>query len=284
MNLKNKLKTIKKSWYFLGAVILIYLLLAIFNKNLFLETFNFFISLIIKLAPIFIIVFVLMALSNYFITPQFALKHLTKKGIRKWFFVIIGGILSSGPAYMWYPLLSDLRNKGLSNGLIVCFLYNRAIKIPFLPLAIAYFNWKYVLILTFVMVLVSVIQGILFDKIMKGEYLKVAIASKGKTFNSEIGHGKKVPYYFIFEQGRLVEIIENPFTKSKMSENIINLLSEKRIGMLIASEFGSSMESKLKEKGIRFKRESGEDIEEILKKVFIKNSFLSKKKVSSGRN
>ncbi len=68
---------------------------------------------------------------------------------------------------MWYPLLADLKNKGLSYGFIACFLYNRAIKIPLIPLAIAYFSWQYILILSFTMIIMSVVQGILIDKLIK---------------------------------------------------------------------------------------------------------------------
>ena len=167
MNLKNKLKQLPGSWYFLGTIALIYLLLSIFYQEIYSNSIDFFGQIIYKIIPIFIIVFVLMTFSNYFITPKFIIRHLRDKGMKKWFFVIIGGILSSGPIYMWYPLLSDLKSRGLSYGLIACFLYNRAIKIPLLPLAIIYFSWQYIIILTLVMVIISVIQGILIDKFME---------------------------------------------------------------------------------------------------------------------
>jgi len=108
-----------------------------------------------------------MSFSSYFLKPKFVLKHLGKKGLKKWFFVIVGGILSSGPIYLWYPLLADLKKKGLNDGLVACFLYNRAIKIPMLPLAIIYFSWQYILILAVVMAVFSVIQGLLVNKIIK---------------------------------------------------------------------------------------------------------------------
>jgi uncharacterized membrane protein YraQ (UPF0718 family) len=108
-----------------------------------------------------------MTLSNYLITPEFIIKHLRGKGFKKWFFMIVGGILSSGPIYMWYPLLADLKKKGLSYGLIACFLYNRAIKIPLLPLAIIYFGWQYIFVLTIIMIIVSITQGILINKLME---------------------------------------------------------------------------------------------------------------------
>ena len=162
-----KLREISDAWYFLFVVVLVYLFLFFFNCDIFLDSSKFFGHIIYKIIPIFILVFVLMSLSNYFITPKFVMRHLREKGFRKWFYVIVGGILSTGPIYMWYPLLADLRRKGLSYGLIACFLYNRAIKIPLLPLAILYFSWQYILVLCFVMVFVSVIQGVVLNKLME---------------------------------------------------------------------------------------------------------------------
>ncbi|MBA7709319.1 hypothetical protein ES703_118233 [subsurface metagenome] len=165
--MKNKLKQISKSWYFLLIVILSYLFLFIFKQNLFFSSLNFFYNVLLKIIPIFILVFILMSITNYFITPKFVLKHLKEKRIKKWFFVIIGGILSTGPIYMWYPLLADLKSKGLSYGLIACFLYNRAIKIPLLPIAIFYFGWKYIIVLSLIMIFMSVVQGVMINKSME---------------------------------------------------------------------------------------------------------------------
>ncbi len=167
MKFKDKLKQLPGSWYFLGILILIYLFVSIFNQDIYLKSLSYFTQIVYKVIPIFIMIFILMTLSNYFITSEFVIKHLKDKGFKKWFFVIFGGILSSGPIYMWYPLLADLKNKGLSYGLIACFLYNRAIKIPLLPLAIIYFSWQYIFILSVVMIFISVIQGILINRIME---------------------------------------------------------------------------------------------------------------------
>ena len=166
MNIKNKLKQISGVGYFLIGMLIVYLFLFLIKPNLFSTSMNFFYDIILKIIPVFILVFILMAITNYFITPRFVIKHLKEKGIKKWFFVIVGGILSTGPIYMWYPLLADLKNKGLDYGLIACFLYNRAIKIPLLPLAVIYFSWQYILVLSFVMIFASVVQGIIINKLM----------------------------------------------------------------------------------------------------------------------
>lgn len=166
MDIKNKLKKISGSWYFLIGMLIIYLTLFFIKKDLFSLSISFFYNILLKIIPIFILVFLLMSLTNYFITPKFVMRHLGGKGIKKWFFIIIGGILSTGPIYMWYPFLADLKNKNLSYGLIACFLYNRAIKIPLLPIAIFYFGWQYILVLSIVMIFVSVLQGMLINKLM----------------------------------------------------------------------------------------------------------------------
>lgn len=162
----NKKQQSKTPWYILLVLILFYALLFILKPETFTASFTFFSDLIIKVIPIFILVFILMALTNYYITPEFIIKHLNDRGIKKWLYMIIGGMLSSGPIYMWFPLLEELKDKGMNYGLMSCFLYNRSIKLPVLPLAIIYFNWQYIIILTIVMVIISVVQGKVINKIM----------------------------------------------------------------------------------------------------------------------
>lgn len=165
MKIKNKLKEIQKSWYFLVIMVLVYSMLSFFNYDLFESSLKIFLSILIKIIPVFIFMFFLMIFTNYFVTTKFILKYIEKeKGIKKWVFAIVGGILSAGPIYMWYPFLADLKEKGISNGLISCFLYNRAIKIPLLPLMIVYFSWKYIIVLLLIMISVSVIQGMIINK------------------------------------------------------------------------------------------------------------------------
>jgi len=156
------------SWYFLLTVILVFFILYFIKADYFFSSFDFFSKILVKIIPIFIIVFILMIILNYTISTKKLTKYMGKEsGIKAWLIAIFGGIISHGPIYMWYPLLADLKEKGLKYGLIACFLYNRAVKIPILPLMIFYFSLKYVIILTIVMVLMSVIQGIIIDKLMK---------------------------------------------------------------------------------------------------------------------
>lgn len=164
--MKNRSKKARGILYFLIAVISVYIILAFINFNLFLSSLKFFCNLIIQIVPILILVFILMVIANYFITPKFITKHFREPGIKKWIFIIIGGILSTGPIFMWYPLLAELKEKGIGYGYLATFLYNRAIKIPLLPIAIFYFGLKYIIVLTVVMIFVSIIQGIIINRIL----------------------------------------------------------------------------------------------------------------------
>jgi len=167
MGMARKRKKLSGSWYFLIAALVVYLLLFVVRQDLFCQCLAFFCTTVVRILPVFLVVFFLMSLANYYITPAFVLRHLKEKRIKKWIFVVIGGIVSTGPIYMWYPLLADLRTKGLSHGLIACFLYNRAIKIPLLPVAVFYFGWPFVAVLSLVMIVASVLQGAFINKLME---------------------------------------------------------------------------------------------------------------------
>lgn len=158
----------RKDWYFLLGALLLCLAIAIFNPQKAIESLEFFISVIIKIIPIFILIFILLVLVDYLVKPKSIVKHLGRKaGLKGWLYSIIGGIISAGPIYMWYPLLKDIREKGGRYAFIAAFLYNRAIKIPLLPLFIYYFGLKFATILFFWMLVFSVIQGMIVERFME---------------------------------------------------------------------------------------------------------------------
>jgi uncharacterized membrane protein YraQ (UPF0718 family) len=153
------------SWYFLFSMIVIYFILYFTNQPLLITSINFFINVVIRIIPVLFVVFLIMILVNYF-TPEVAAKYLGKtSGIKKWIAAIITGIISTGPIYMWYPMLKELKDKGVSYGFIATFLYTRAIKPPLIPLMVFYFGIKFTIVLTFVMIIFSVIQGIIIERI-----------------------------------------------------------------------------------------------------------------------
>jgi uncharacterized membrane protein YraQ (UPF0718 family) len=148
------------NWVFLISILFLYLLTLFFNKALFIKSMLYAKNVVIEVIPVLVIVFVLTFLANIWLTNKKANKLLTKKAsFLQYMSAIVLGILSSGPIYMWYPLLSELKEKGLKNSLIAIFLYNRAVKIPLIPMIIYYFGLPFLLITTFFMIIFSLING-----------------------------------------------------------------------------------------------------------------------------
>jgi len=155
-----------QSFYFLGIVLASYLASAFYDPALAFASLKFTSNLLIKILPILLLVFVVMFIFNFFVTPEMITKNLAKSsGTRRWLIAIGGGIISTGPIYLWYPLLRELKKGGVSDGFVAAFLYSRAIK-PFLfPVMIFYFGWAYTFTLTFVMILMSFGEGVIIDRL-----------------------------------------------------------------------------------------------------------------------
>jgi hypothetical protein len=62
------------------------------------------------------------ALLNYFLQPIQVVAHFGRESyIKGWLWALAAGVISHGPMYVWFPLLEDLRNHGILDGLIVTF-------------------------------------------------------------------------------------------------------------------------------------------------------------------
>jgi len=108
-----------------------------------------------------------MAIINSFIQPKKIAKYLGKEsGLKGWTIALLSGLLSHGSGYVWYPMLSDLREHGVRDGLIVTFFYARAIKLPWLPMMVAYFGTAFTIILTVYILLGALLQGLIADKFL----------------------------------------------------------------------------------------------------------------------
>ncbi|MBD3360593.1 permease [Candidatus Peregrinibacteria bacterium] len=139
--------------------------MAIVNYPLFIDSLISFFELIKKILPILLIVFLLIFISNLILDSKRIVKFLGREaGFKGYLFSVIFGIISTGPIYMWYPLLADIKEKGVRDSFIVTFLYNRAVKIPILPMMIYYFGVKFVIVLTIYMIIFSILNGIAVEK------------------------------------------------------------------------------------------------------------------------
>ena len=134
------------SWMFLLLVTVVYITFGIVDLELVRNVLPVFGILILRILPVLILVFVIMFLTNLLFEAKSIVRILGKgSGLQGWIFAIAGGIISSGPIYMWYPLLGDLKERGMKDCLIAAFLYNRAIKIPLIPMMVYYFGCSFTL-------------------------------------------------------------------------------------------------------------------------------------------
>ena len=160
-------------WLFLAGVILLYGVVLIVRPDAAVSGLSAFGGLVVKVLPVLGIVYGVMLLTNLFIETGQIVRFLGhKSGPLGWIIVIAAGILSAGPIYMWYPLLSDLKEKGMRDALIATFLYNRAVKLPLLPMMIVFLGLEMTIIVTGYMVVFSVANGYiveLFGRRSRGE-------------------------------------------------------------------------------------------------------------------
>lgn len=155
-------KIAKKNYslYFLGSVILLYFILYLFRAEEIKNSLKASANLFIKIIPVLVLVILFMGIINSIVNPKVISKYVGRGSkSRGWLLAISLGIVSHGPIYVWYPLLKELRNRGMRSGLIAVFLFNRAIKIPLLPLMVHYFGLKFVIVLLIYMILASLVEG-----------------------------------------------------------------------------------------------------------------------------
>ncbi len=126
------------------------------------------VKIVLNIAFPLCLVFILMLVLNLFLKPAYITRFLgTGVGIKGIILTVTAGIISMGPIYAWYPMLKDLREKGVGNNLIAIFLGNRAVKPFLLPMMIAYFGWMFVLILTVLTIVGSFAVGYSVEALVK---------------------------------------------------------------------------------------------------------------------
>ncbi len=157
-------------WLFLTLVLIAYGLLSLVEPEAAAQALAFFMRVMQQVFPVLGLVFVLLFIANLVLEPKWIKRYLGKgAGFKGWLAAVSGGILSIGPIYAWYAVLSELQEKGMRTALIATFLYSRAVKLPLLPLMIHYFGFVYTLVLCLYLVIFAVINGILVEKLVAQE-------------------------------------------------------------------------------------------------------------------
>jgi len=156
---------------FLLTILLIYIFVGVFDFSIIQMAITNFSFMFIKIVPILLVVFMVMILVNIYFTKEKIRKYLGEKsGIRGWVYAVVSGILVSGPPYVLFPLLGELKRGGMKNSLLAVFLYNRNVKIPFLPVMIYYFGFGFTIILSLYIVIFSILNGKIVGVLTKDKF------------------------------------------------------------------------------------------------------------------
>lgn len=158
-------KKISGGMRFFLIVLIIYFISFLLNFEVTGTAFVNFLQMIWKIIPILMVVFFAMFLVNLYFTEKRTKKYFGRQsGIKGWIYAIISGILISGPPYVLYPFLGELKKHGMKDSLLAVFLYNRNVKIPFIPVMIYYFGLAFTIIISFCIIVFSILNGILVEK------------------------------------------------------------------------------------------------------------------------
>jgi len=155
-------------WLFLGLVLAAYGATVLIDPGLARAAFADFLAMFGKVLPVLVLVFVLMFLVELLLSPERVESWLGRRsGLRGWLLALAAGVLSTGPVYTWYALLAELRAKGMRTALVAVVLYARAIKLPLLPLLAHYFSLRYMLVLSLLIAVFSVVNGVLMERLLR---------------------------------------------------------------------------------------------------------------------
>jgi predicted Fe-Mo cluster-binding NifX family protein len=98
--------------------------------------------------------------------------------------------------------------------------------------------------------------------------MKIAVAVIGEDEDSEIsGRAGRAPYYLIFEAGKVVEKLSNPFSMGGGGAGfgVAKLLADKGVDAVVAGNFGPNMEQALSSRGVKTITMAGKAKEAVLK-------------------
>lgn len=155
-------------WWFLAIVIALHALCAVLAPELATRALAHAGRALRQMLPVLALVFALMVVFDLLLSPPRITRLLGRPGgARGALIALAAGILSAGPIYAWYPLLAELRAKGMRASTAAVFLYARAIKLPLLPLLFHYFGAAYSVVLSLYLAVFALLSGLLMERLAR---------------------------------------------------------------------------------------------------------------------
>ena len=100
--------------------------------------------------------------------------------------------------------------------------------------------------------------------------MKIAIASEGKDEASEVTLvSGRAPYYLIFENGKLVKSIKNPFAVGGGGAgfSVAQMLGNEKVDIVVSGKFGPNITMAMEQKGIKVVVVNDKTVKQALKEA-----------------
>jgi len=156
---------LKFNLIFFGIVLVVYIVLWALNPSWWVQVGSYFLKTFLnKILPLLVMVYFLMFVLSFVWDNKLVKKWLAEwKYWHKLIFSALWGVIVSGPLYVWYDFLKELKNKWLTNGHIAAFIWARGIKLPFLAMMIGFFGLNFTLIYNLVLLVFAFLVGLVVD-------------------------------------------------------------------------------------------------------------------------
>lgn len=162
--MKEKIKSIFSEYYLEIIFLTIALILVLINKNKAYVGFKYALNTYKNLFFVIVGVAFLSGLISELVNENMIRKYIGKESGFKG--VIIGAIFGTvmvGPAYVYYPFLKELMNKGAKINVIATTIGAWAIKLQWLPFAITILGAKFIITLNIFIFIFAIFSGYLIE-------------------------------------------------------------------------------------------------------------------------
>jgi len=100
--------------------------------------------------------------------------------------------------------------------------------------------------------------------------MKIGVASEGDNENAQVSMvSGRAPYYLIFDNEKLVEVIKNPFAigGGGAGFGVGQMLANKGVEVVVSGRFGPNVSSFLQSKGIKIVEMSNISVKEAVRGI-----------------
>lgn len=154
------MKRILKDYIIEVIICLIAIILMVFNPHKVILGLTYAVNMYINLFLMILSIAFLSGFISEVIPPNVVGRIIGKES--SWKGILIGAIFGTfmiGPTYVFYPLFKNLIDKGAGVNIITTTIGAWAIKVQWIPFAIAVMGWKFVLTFNILIFIYAIISG-----------------------------------------------------------------------------------------------------------------------------